>query len=101
MKTRDRLAGIRINVGRAIANYNRNEHHDGSGWVVDNIEDGTFTVRTMVSGGDNKSWAKLPMTYVFNALCNRKDPIAKAIFDSETHSQGVVTMKFKPLSPVS
>ncbi|MCP4569587.1 MAG: hypothetical protein GY841_18575 [FCB group bacterium] len=78
---------IRQRVGRAIAKFRR----ENSGHVAYHvyIDGKTARVSTRAAGGDNVSWAKVPMTFVWEAL----NPICKQV-GRDSHCCGHVSSEF-------
>jgi len=83
MKTENSIQNL---VGRAVAEYNRNEHNDAT-VRVEFINNHEFRVYTRVANGDNVPWAKRPHVYIWNQL-NRFS--YKCRFNEELHCCGNV-----------
>ncbi len=78
---------IKQRIGRAIAKFRRDHNQDAAYGSF--ISGNTVHVETSVAGGDNVSWARVPMAYIWQAL----NPICKQDGQS-SHCCGDVGSKF-------
>ena len=85
--TEKQKRSIRQRIGRAIAKFRREHHQDVAYHSL--IAGDTVHVFTVAAGGDNVSWAKEPMAYVFCSLA----PICKQD-GRDSHCCGHVDSKF-------